>query len=231
MKTTMLAVSLAGLLAPGLARAHDMWIERGKGAFVLRYGHRGGESLAIDAAKVKSLKCIAGGGPAKDVLGAASFSPKEVKAAAQCVAFSAVFYGGFFSLTPDGEKNLPKSQVPDAVKAWESKQFAKWVDARSPAAARIIGDELEIVPVTDLSQAKQGDKATYRVLVKGKPVSGAIAAIDHKPLGETDSAGEVRLRIRSASLEVVSATLRRRVSSPDADAQVFEASLSFEVAK
>jgi uncharacterized GH25 family protein len=166
-----------------------------------------------------------------DVLGAAVFSPAQVKVSARCDAISAFFHGGFISLTPDGEKNLPKSQVPDAIKAWESRQFAKWVDARSPAASAVIGDELEIVPVTDLSHVRRGDKATYRVLLAGKPVAGVIAAIDHKPLGETDSAGEVRLQVRSAAIMVVSATLRRKVSSPDADSLVLEASLASEVAK
>jgi hypothetical protein len=41
----------------------------------------------------------------------------------------------------------------------------------------------------------------------------------------------VRLKLRSAGLETISATLRRKLSSPEADTEVLEASLSFEVAK
>jgi hypothetical protein len=118
------------------------------------------------------------------------------------------------------------------VRSWASRQFAKWVDARQPgAAAAVLGEELELVAVTDLVKARQGDKVTFRLLTRGKPVAGGVVAIDHRPLGETDSAGEVRLRLRSASLETVSATLRRKLATPEADAEVLEASLSFEAAR
>jgi len=94
-----------------------------------------------------------------------------------------------------------------------------------------VGDKLEIVAVSDLSKAHEGDKITLRVLHQGKPVPNAIVAIDHKPLGETDSAGETRIKLRTSGVETIGATLRRKVATPEADAQVLEASLSFEVAK
>jgi hypothetical protein len=134
-------------------------------------------------------------------------------------------------LTPDGEVNLPKNKAVNAVKAWESRQFAKWVDARSPAAATPLGDELEIVPVTDLSKRRVGDKVTLKVLSQGKPVPNAVVAVDHKPLGETDSSGEVRIRLRPGELESIDASVRRPVKTPEADSLVLEASLTFEAAK
>ena len=69
------------------------------------------------------------------------------------------------------------------------------------------------------------------MLLAGKPLAGAILAIDHKPLGETDDQGEARIRIRAADVEQVSASFRRPVKSPEADSEVFEASLTFEVAR
>ncbi len=224
-------ILLSVILTPTLAHAHDFWFERHDDGFVLQYGHHGGKVLPIQAGKVKSIRCLQRGAGPKDVLKVANFSPSDVRVPSSCDAISAFHYGGFWSQTPDGDKNLGKSHVPDAVKSWESKQFAKWVNTHSPLASTPIGDEFEIIPVTDLSHVKQGDKASVRVLFRGKPVSGAIAAIDHKPLGETDSAGEVRLRVRSSSVETISATLRNTVSTPEADSQVFEASLSFDVAK
>jgi uncharacterized GH25 family protein len=158
-------------------------------------------------------------------------SPNQLSLVASCVVSSAVFDGGFWSLTPDGEKNLPKNKVPDAVKAWRSKQFAKWIDIRSPLAKEPQGDELEIVPVTDLAKVRTGDKATFRVLLAGKALPGATLAIDHKPLGETDDEGEVRIKIRASAVESVSASYRRSVKTPEADSEVYEASLTFEVAR
>jgi uncharacterized GH25 family protein len=221
---------LTALLAPTLARAHDFWLEREGAGLVLRYGHRGGELLAIDRAKVKSVRCLEQGS-VRDPLPTASFSPKEVKLAGRCSAASAFLDGGFWSLTPDGEVNRPKNQVPDAVKAWASRQFAKWVDPAAAGSATPLGDELELVPVTDLSKAHEGDKVTVRLLLGGKPAPSAIVAIDHKPLAETDSAGEARIKLRTSGVETISATLRRKVATPEADSIVLEASLSFEVAK
>ncbi len=226
----LLAAVLLG--SPARALAHDLWIERQAGQLVLQQGHRGERALPLDAAKVKALRCVLGeDATPRDLRSAATAEPTRVSVRADCAALSALVDGGFHSLTPDGEKPLPRTQVPDAVKAWQSRQLAKWVDPRSPAAARPLGDELEIVPVTDLSKVRTGDKATFRVLLEGRPVRGALLAVGHKALGETDGAGEARVKIRASALEVVSATLRRPLKTAEADQLVLEASLSFEVAK
>lgn len=224
------ALLLAGLLSPAPARAHDLWLEREGTGLVLRFGHRGGALLAIEQAKVRSVRCLEQGA-VRDLLPTAAFSPKEVRLAGRCGAASVFLDGGFWSLTPDGEVNRPRNQVPDAVKAWASRQYAKWVDPASPSAGAALGDELELVAVSDLSKAHLGDKVTVRLLLAGRPAAGAVVAIDHKPLAETDSAGQARVKVRSAGVETISATLRRQVATPEADALVLEASLSFEVAR
>jgi nickel transport protein len=213
------------------ALAHDFWLEPQGGAFVLRYGHRGSEALTLDAGKLKALACRKDSGVSQNLLKSAVPSPRQISLTATCALLSAFLDGGFWSLTPDGEKNLPKNQVPDAVKAWHSKQFAKWVDVHSPLANQPLGDELEIVPVTDLAMVKTGGKATFRVLLGGKPLPGATLAIDHKPLAETDDQGEARIKIRGKDRESVSASFRRVVKTAEADSEVFEASLTFEVAR
>jgi hypothetical protein len=220
----------AALLVPALAGAHDLWLERSGEGFVLRSGHRGGALLAIDPRRVKAIRCTGGGGT-RDVLADAAFSPREVRLAGRCDAISAFLDAGFYSLTPDGEVNLPRDEVRDAVKSWESRQFAKWVDARSPAAGEPLGDELEIVPASDLARVRRGDKIAVRVLYRGEPAPGAVVGMDHRPIGETDSKGVTRLRVRSAGVESLTASLRRPISRPEADAVVLEASLTFEVAR
>jgi uncharacterized GH25 family protein len=219
------------LVWEGPALAHDFWLERAAGAYLLRYGHHGGASLPLDAGKIRALTCRGDKGVVENLLAKAVVSPKQLSLTAVCPVLTAFLDGGFYSLTPDGEKNLPKNKVPDAVKSWRSKQFAKWIDVRSPLAAQVQGDELEIVPVSDLAKSKTGDKATFRVLLQGKPLAGAILAIDHKPLGETDDNGEARIKIRASAVESVSANFRRPVKTPEAESEVYEASLTFEVAR
>jgi nickel transport protein len=225
------SLAAAWLALPLGVHAHDLWLEPQGEVLVLRYGHRGGQVLDLDAARVKAVRCQRGGSPAAEIRSSCQASPKDLRTPSRCDVASAFLDGGFWSLTPDGERNLPRNQVPDAVRSWQSRQFAKWIDVRSPGATAVLGDELEIVPVGDLSRVRQGDKATFRVLWQGKPVAGAVLAIDHRPLGETDSSGECRVKVRAPEVESVSATLKRPLGTPQADTLVSEASLTFEVAR
>jgi uncharacterized GH25 family protein len=227
--TMRLVAWLAAAAAPALAAAHDLWVERTADGFVARYGHRGGELLAIDPARVKAIRCGDGAGAPRDVLSEARFAPNEVRFAGACAVVSLFHDGGIWSLTPEGELNLPRSKAENVIRSWASRQHAKWVDARSPAAGTALGDELEIVPATDLAKAHRGDKIALRVLSAGKAVPDAVVALDHRPLGETDSRGEIRIRLRDAGVESVSTSLRRPRASPEADVEVLEASLTFEV--
>lgn len=215
------------LIAPAVAAAHDFWLERDGNDLVLRYGHRGGELLPVDRAKLRALRC--GGAASGDLLAGAVFTGSEVRAPGTCGVATAFSYGGFFSLTSDGEVPLPRSKAHDVVKAWESKQFAKWVDVKSPDAQHPCGDELEIVPVLKHHAPRAGDKLSVRVLSHGAPVPGAVVSVNHRPVGETDSAGETRIKLRAAGRETLEASLRRKLATADADDLVLEASLTLEV--
>ena len=220
----------ASLALPATAAAHDFWVERAPEGFVLRYGHPG-ELLPIDARKVKSVRCWDTAGAARELLRDAAFSPKEVRFAAPCAAVSISFDDGSWSLTPDGEVNRPRSEVQGVVRSWSSRQYAKWVDARSPRASAVLGEELELVPKTDLARARPGDTVTLRVLSAGAPVRGAAVEIAERIVGETDSRGEVHLRLREAAVTTISASVKRPPATPEADPDVLEASLTFEVAR
>jgi hypothetical protein len=228
MLRTLAAIAL---LAPAAGLAHDLRVEPAPRGFALHLGHRGGEALEIAPAKVKRVRCGRAGAPPADVLAAAAFTPREVTVAARCDVVSVLLDGGFWSLTPDGEVNLPRDQARAVVRAWASRQHAKWVDASSPGAATVLGDELEIAAPPDLGARRAGDKVTLRVLSGGQPVPGAAVAIDHRLLGETNSRGEVRLKLRRPGLESISASVRRPLASPQAESVVLEASLTFEVAR
>lgn len=218
----------AAVLGTAPARAHDLLLERSGGGFALHAGHPGGEAGAVDPATVKEVRCLRAGEPVRALVPHAA-EAGTVRADGACDAASASVDLGFFVLTPDGEKHLRKQDAPDAVKSWRSRQFAKWVNARARGAGAPLGDAFEIVPVTDLARARVGDKVTVRVLLDGRPAAGAVVAMGHERLAETSSAGEARVRVRHGALESISATLRRPVAGPDADTEVLEASLSFEV--
>ncbi len=225
-------VAVGVLLAlPVSGSAHDLWVEPAVEGFAVRYGHRGGNVLPFDRAKLKAIRCGDGASAPRDVSASAVASPREVRFPGPCAVASVFADGGYWSLTPDGEVNLPKNKAQSVVKAWASRQYAKWVESKSPASGSVLGDELELVPASDLTKAREGDKITLRLLSKGVPVRDAAVAIDHRPIGETDSKGEVRLRLHKAGIESISASVRRPHPTPEADVDVLEASLTFEVSK
>ncbi len=114
----LVAALLPALMVPAIARGHDFWAERTADGFTVRYGHRGGETLPIVAAKIKTIQCLDEAGALDDVLRSAYFAPQEVTVAARCDALAVFHDGGFYSLTPDGEVNLPKDKAENAVKSW-----------------------------------------------------------------------------------------------------------------
>ena len=230
-RSSIALLTASALVLPGGAAAHDLWLEPEGEALVLRTGHRGAPPMPLDGSRVTSVRCLRGAPPPAEVRPRSTATATALRAPGPCDVASATLDGGYWSLTPEGERNLPRTAVPDAVRSWRSLQLAKWVSVRSPAAGTVLGDDLEIVPVSDLSRARQGDKATFRVLARGKPVAGAVLAVDHRPLGETDDAGECRVRIRAADVESVTATVKRPLGQPEAETLVLEASLTFEVSR
>ncbi len=225
-------VTLAALLAaPTLAAAHDFWVEPAEGGFVVRYGHRGEESLPIDAASVKAIRCLDAAGHATDILAAARFAPKEIRFAGPCAVVSVLREGGYRSLTPAGVVRLPKNRAANVVRAWASRDFAKWIDARGPGAGAAVGAELELVVPADLARARPGDAVTVRVLSAGQPVPSAAVEVGERTVGRTDARGELRVRLAKPGLQTVVASIRRPHPTPEADADALEASLTFEVGR
>jgi nickel transport protein len=239
MRTVGLAIALcAAALGFSRARAHELWMEPAGDNLVVRAGHRGDELAPIGSSRIQT-RCAQPGGKVATVdlstpaLARRGFAPdpedQQLFMKGPCEAASAAVDQGFFVVTPDGEKRMKKSEAKDAVKSWRSRQFAKWVDVRAAGAAKPLGDALELVPVTDLAKARVGEKVTVRVLLEGRPAAGAVVSIGHERLAETSPSGEARIAVRHAGVETISASVARPLRTSDADSDVLEATLSFEV--
>ncbi len=209
------------------ALAHDLWIEKDGSAYVLRYGHRGGAALPIDAAKLEQILCIDAHGQKTDLRSQAVIDQNTVRFQGACNCVSVFYHFGFYSFTPDGEKNVPKNKVKDAVKSWESRDFVKFLDTGTCETA--FGDELEIVLGSDIHSVRVGDKITVRVLYRGAPAAAATIAYHDHTLGVTNSQGEARVRLRQGGMQFIRASMKQPLNSPEADSVVLSAGLLFEV--
>lgn len=218
------------LMSNSLALAHDLWVEKRQGEFGVHRGHRGGELMPIALKDVLEVRCLTPDGQVRKDLHLQG-NDFALTVSQDCVAFALSYSGGEWCLTPNGEKNLPRERCLGAVQTWSSLSVGKWVSAPSPLSFLPLGARFEILPVTDLATVRTGDKATFRVLLDGAPVEGALVTIGHKTLGETNKAGEIRVKIRATDLETISAAYRRPVPSVSNHYEIFEGSLSFEVAR
>jgi uncharacterized GH25 family protein len=82
---------------------------------------------------------------------------------------------GFFTKTPEGRKWGDKKTVANPIKCTNYHIEAKTViiaGGEKKNNSRATGQPLELIPLTDLTHLKSGDKLTVKVLFEGKPLPG-----------------------------------------------------------
>lgn len=235
-----LAAALARLLALSLlagslcssSAAHDLWLEPQDGGLTLFNGHlhsahEGEETMPYDPGFVREVACFDDQGRPVELAVDRGY-PLRIQGlpAAACVSASS----GFWSKTPYGTRNVPKDQASQVIRSWLSREAVKFLSTWTPALARPLTEELEIVPLTDPFNASEGDKLEILVTLEGRPVAGAIVTYDGKPRGETGEEGTLRVRLRHGAFQSVSASLTRPHEGPQADEVVRTAQLNFLLA-
>ncbi len=128
------------------------------------------------------------------------------------VAVSAVLNNGIWSTTGEGHWiGKGRDEVPNAILSEETIKYAVHLRGPLRAVPHIPTQILQIVPVGDTFPLMMGEKQTYQVLYKGKPVAGALVKNDfvNDPDAEptvSDSEGKVTFPIRNQGLNVIVAT-------------------------
>lgn len=83
-----------------------------------------------------------------------------------------------WATTPDGSKPATK-KTPGATNARKIEKFSKALvnaKAEDNGFSAIVGDPLEIVPITNPATAKVGDEITVKVIYKGQPLTTNVYA-------------------------------------------------------
>ncbi|MDQ7082414.1 MAG: DUF4198 domain-containing protein [Aquificota bacterium] len=142
---------------------------------------------------------------------------------------TAEYNGGFFSLTPEGEVNKPKDEVPNAKKSWEFIAYIKYINNYSDRLNRPVGQRLEVVPLENPFAKGPGQKISVQVFFEGNPKEGIFISSNHKLLGRTRDGGMTRVRIRKSKVQIISASHTLPMDGVKADYKVLESFLCFEV--
>lgn len=251
MKTMVRSLSLAVCVAATpAAKAHDLWLSRaGEGAgarVVVNYGHPGDRPPPL-ADKVLDIEAITRDGTISLI---GKLTPAVVDGhfvltaadAGRAELLAARYDNGFWVQTADGSyRNSSKLMYPDARKGMWSVKFAKAVTGRDAPWDKVLGHELELVPLSDPAAVAPGQTLRVKVLFRGRPLAGVLvergdgvtAMAEHDiPKFRSDATGIVAIPLVKAGPhllaidhEVKPAKLRQL-----ADSDLYNATLAFPAA-
>lgn len=225
-----LCLLLTAVAMPALA--HDLWLEREAGGYVLYQGHRhsahaGTDVVPYEAAAAKGGVCLGDAGERRPVTAAKGYPARY---GGDCAALLVAFSTGYWTKTPWETKNLPKPQVPGALRSWLSEETLKRVDRWTPALTAPLGDGLELSPMTNPLVLAPGEKLVVRVTENRKPKAGVPVAYQGDTRGATGEDGTVAIRIRRTGTQLISASVETPLADGNADVTIRATALQFEVA-
>lgn len=171
------------LLAATAASAHDIWITidgpaRARRA-VINYGHPHDRPPTV-ADKIIDIFAITGSGEQSLLKGLTTrqdgqwFVVETRPFADDGHTLLAVRYdNGYWTRTADGYRNATNREIPDASETLWSMKFGKALTGRDAPWNKVLGHELEIVPLSDPLAVKPGQTLRLRVLFRGKRLAQA----------------------------------------------------------
>ena len=186
MRKKILGLLLVLCLLPQEIWAHFLWInpqkyrlQPGEGLKVtLGFGHHfpGAGGDLLKGANLKELKLILADGrdiPLKAPSDSLVFETSSTLAKEGTALLGAEKKAGFFTKTVSGFYHQSKKGLANVLVCKYSRRFAKALitvgKPRGKIFQKVLGQELEIIPLKDPATLKAGDWLPLKVLFKGKP--------------------------------------------------------------
>ena len=249
-RNAMLA-TIGMLTTTGAVSAPDVWLtfsgEAASRRVVVNYGHPDDRPPTMPD-KILDLVAIAPDGVSSLLSGitlaqdhGAPVVESRLFADSGHLMLAARYDNGLWVKTADGlYRNATRRLVPDATESLWSGKFAKALSGSDAPWQKVLGHELEIIPLSDPVKAKPGQTLRLRVLFHGKPLAGAevergdgVTAVPEKdiPRFTSDSEGIAAVPIVNPGPQLL--VIDHRVvpsATPDqANADLFNATLWFSV--
>ncbi len=226
-----LLIVLTILLAAAPAWAHDLWLEREDGGLGLYYGHKysgheGAKSMEYDPAWVREALCFDGAGTQ---IGFQVQGTYPYRMQGECAAAYVLTSSGYWTKTPYGTKNVPRTEARMPIKSWLSYESVKRIDRWNAALAEPLTAGLELTPFNDPLSLRKGEKLRLQVTFGGQPAQGVVVTYDGKPRGQTGADGGINIRVRHGGFQVIQASLSKPDASDKADEVIHSANLNFEL--
>ncbi|MFZ5450619.1 MAG: DUF4198 domain-containing protein [Thermodesulfobacteriota bacterium] len=229
-KSILFILSLTLLFAVPLY-AHDTYVAKEGGDFVVIHGHHG-KSDPYNPQLMKAVKAYDASGKEVGV----TRKPQENKLlltfAKDPALVEFVYDTGPRVKTPEGWKNMSKRDAKGAVESRKWVKCVKQINQWNNRFSQPLGGRMEILPGKNPLALKAGDKLPFQVLYNGKPLPGVAVNAPGvaKNTLKTDSNGRAVLVINKSGLNIVGASQNTPTpNDPDADMLGEIATLVFEV--
>ncbi|ADC89684.1 Nickel transport complex, NikM subunit, transmembrane [Thermocrinis albus DSM 14484] len=210
------------------AFSHQLWMEREGDTLLLHYGHlkpAPGEERYVryEPSWVKHVACYDAEGYQQKISVIHTY-PLRIKG--NCKVAVATLWEGYWTKTTEGLKKAAKDEVKEPIESWASYGYVKRLDLWVP---KPIGQELEITPLDDFTKAKVGEKLTFLVTYRGRPLANVPVSYNGHVVGTTDDRGRINIRLKEKGLNVVETSLKEMGDGKKADYIIREATLVFEI--
>ncbi|MBU1699484.1 MAG: DUF4198 domain-containing protein [Candidatus Eisenbacteria bacterium] len=213
------------------AVAHDFWIEKTPEGFSLYRGHRssshpGEATIEYDPHSILEVLCSDEQGPLSPIEPEVVF---PMRIGTGCRLIHVLFSSGYWTKTPYGTKNIPKTQVEHPLESWLSYESVKYIDSWNEDFIRPLTGHLELAPLSNPLLLGVGDKLRLLVTKNKVPVNGAVVTYDGKPRGLTGADGQINIRLRHPDLQLIQTTISWPLDSIEADTEIHTAALCFRM--
>lgn len=253
MNGLLLRVLCLGVLVGPVASAsaHDVWLtvggEPSGRRAIVNYGHPDDRPPAA-ADKIVDLIAVTATGRSSLLTGVEPKAEKGVIVVETKpfvddthTLLAARYDNGFWVKLPDGSyRNATRRLVPDAADSMWSVRFAKALTGAGSPWGAVLGQDLEIVPLSDPAKASVGETLRLKVLFHGKPLAGAeiergdgvtVVAEKEIPRFTTDADGIAAVPLVKAGphLLVIDHKVTPSASPDQANEDLYNATLWFSV--
>ncbi|MFN4282200.1 MAG: DUF4198 domain-containing protein [Alphaproteobacteria bacterium] len=232
------AFAIGVLMVSSQAMAHGMWIAPQGDGYDVLYGD--GDAAKVDPydpARVKQALAYATDGKPVDVTIKRGDKSASLAVVAQPASLMVVFDNGIWAKSRErGWLREGRSTVPDAIEAGDSFKLSKFYARPDADFARVLGQGLELIPLSDPARVKPGTKLSFRVLVNGQPQAGVsfnenfLSGEHGKSRMKSNAKGEVTITVPKAAFAGVAADyFLEKAGNPEIDGTYYNATLTFAV--
>jgi nickel transport protein len=240
-RTTMIVIFTVCIFCSSVF-AHNIWVEKKDGKFVVLYGHVDKNKFEpIEPAKVKETKGFDKNGKDLTVKIVQDKDRLSISPAKDLAAVTLLFDGGFVVKTTEGYKHISKREAKEYVESMQyiesihSMEFSKTLFAWNSRFSEPLGMRFEIVPLKNPFDVKIGGPLPIKVLFGGKPFAGA--SIKVKGYGKetatelvANKEGIAEVVIEKPGVQIITASYKIPLKdNPDADFLSLSTAMTFEM--